>query len=88
MRKVEIPMTTRDEIAGWLARGQEEGATHMIVVCDTFDYDDYPVFVSTEEDVEKRVEYYRGASMQRVMEVYDLRKPLGPQLMEERAYNL
>lgn len=39
------------DIKGWIARAQAGGATHMIVVCDTYDHDDFPVFVSADEDV-------------------------------------
>jgi hypothetical protein len=35
---------TKQDIIGWLDRGKAQGATHVIVVCDTFDWDDYPVF--------------------------------------------
>lgn len=31
--------TTQQEISEWFDRGVKEGATHMIVVCDTFDYE-------------------------------------------------
>ena len=37
--------TTRNEIRGWLKRGQRQKATHVIVVCDTFDHEDYPVYI-------------------------------------------
>lgn len=42
---------TRNDIAGWLREARAQGATHMIVVCDTFDWDDFPVFVMPDEDV-------------------------------------
>lgn len=61
------------DISVWFDEGVEKGATHMIVVCDKFDYEDYPCFVMPNEDVRAKEEYYNKASMQRVMEVYDLR---------------
>lgn len=42
---------TRDDILRWLERAESEGATHMIVACDTYDHSDYPVSVSPDEDV-------------------------------------
>lgn len=33
----------------WLAQGKRLKATHLIVVCDTYDYEDYPVFVRKVE---------------------------------------
>lgn len=78
--------TTMDQIKTWLERGVNEGATHMIVVCDTFDYNDYPVFVSAEESVaEKATEHCKN--MQKVIEVYDLSMDFGRQLAEHRAFH-
>ena len=37
--------TTKQVIRRWLKEAKAKGATHMIVVCDTFDHEDYPVFV-------------------------------------------
>lgn len=38
-------MTTQDDIREWFLAGTELAATHLIVVCDTFDHEDYPVYV-------------------------------------------
>ncbi len=73
-------------IARWIQRAREDGATHMIVVCDTFDYDDYPVNVMPDEDVHERVEYFRNASMQKVMEVYWLEGDLDDHLAKRRSW--
>ena len=50
---MELMPATRDEILAWFDRGAALGATHMIVVCDTFSYEDYPVFVMPGEDVHR-----------------------------------
>jgi len=78
-------MITREEIREWLKEGIEKGASHVIVVCDTFSYEYYPVFVYPTEDVAEIVKHYRAASMQRVEEIYDLSLPLESQLNEIRA---
>jgi len=60
----------------------------MIVVCDTFDYDDYPVYVAPGEDAREIVDKkYRGQNMQSMMEVYDLRKDRETQIDQDRVYN-
>jgi hypothetical protein len=66
--------TTKQDLHRWFKEGVEQKATHMIVVCDTFDYEDYPVYVAKGEDVKAREQEYRGKDMQKVMEVYDLSK--------------
>lgn len=78
--------TTRDDLRRWFDEGVEQGATHMIVACDTFDYEDYPVYVQRGDDPRHRARNL--GSMQTVMEVYKL----DPQRKEEqlrahRVYN-
>jgi hypothetical protein len=66
--------TTQSDVTRWLSDGVAKGAAHMIVVCDTFSYEDYPVYVMPNETLgDMRSKY--SVSMQRVMEVYDLMRP-------------
>ena len=78
---------SKGTIRKWLGEGKERGATHVIVMCDTFDHDDYPVFVKTGEDVRARVEQCRYEPMQTLMEVYDLSMDLDTQMSQLRAMN-
>ena len=49
------------------------GATYLIVVCDEFDYTNYPVYVMPDEDVDKiRKLYQYEKEMQCVREVIEL----------------
>lgn len=79
--------TTREEIRNWIKRGKKEKATHMLVVVDTFDYEDYPVFVKVGENVYTKEHEYNQSPMQRVMEVYNLSKDIEPQLAQDRSFN-
>lgn len=79
--------TTKKDIREWLERGKKDGATHLIIVVDTFDYDDYPVFVKAGEDVRAKEIEYNGKEMQRVMEVYSLKRDIDEQLNEHRSFN-
>lgn len=65
-------MTSRAEIKEWFEEAEQEGATHMIVVCDTFDYEDYPVFVMEGEDPREAADKYDNKNMQKIMEVYSI----------------
>lgn len=56
----------------WIKEGKEKGATHLISVCDTFDYDDYPVYVIPGENLDEKKKKYDGSNMQRINEVIDL----------------
>ncbi len=79
---------SKDEIREWFLRGVKAGARYMLVVCDTFDHDDYPSFVKPGVDVKAVVAGRNGHEMQRVMEVYDLTKDMDAQLAEFRAWNV
>ena len=81
-------MTSKEEIRGYLKRGMEQGATHVLVVCDTFDYDDYPVFVLPNENINDKLEEYHHKNMQKVMEVYNLKLSFEEQLSQARAWNV
>ncbi len=59
----------------------------MIIVCDTFDYEDYPVYVTSEQDVRKVKEGFDGKNMQKVMEVYKLSMDIEEQLAQTRSFN-
>ncbi len=77
---------SRLDIEGWFDQGVAKGARHMLVICDTFDYDDYPVFTTTDDQCLDR--YKNPGEMQRVMEVYDLSADKTEQMNERRAMRL
>lgn len=79
--------TTRDDIRKWLEHGKTKGATHMVVVCDTYDYDDYPVYVERGQNAKDVVQAYSEQQMTRVMEVYSYALDLEQQLAEHRSWN-
>lgn len=76
-------MTTRDEISAWFDRGISQGSKYMLVICDTFDWDDYPSF-HTDEQSARSVMSSPG-SMQKFMEAYDLTGDKEAQLRTRRA---
>ena len=69
------------DIAGWFQDGLEQHAAYMIIVCDTFDHEDYPHYVTKAEasNFWSHYYYYDDKNMQRIMEVYDLQKPWSQQ---------
>lgn len=77
-------MITQSEIRNWLHHS-DVCDTHMLVICDTFSHEDYPVYTA---DVQASIKRYNNASMQRVMEVYDLRQDFETQLAEKRTWNI
>lgn len=79
---------SRQDISRWLDDlYATDEYTHMIVVCDTFDYEDYPVYVPVGRDVREVVEEKTGKNMQRLMEVYSRNHSREEQLGVRRAFN-
>jgi hypothetical protein len=79
--------TTQDDIRGWLQRGKDKGATHVLVVCDTFDWSDYPVFVMPGENLREKADKNNGPNMTKLMEVYKLDMDWNEQLNQVRSFN-
>lgn len=77
--------TTTDIIKEWL-NDAPEGATHMIVVTDPWDWEDYPVYVMPKENVHKKEIEIKERSEQ-VTEVYKLSMDHEKQPEEYRAFN-
>ena len=80
-------MTTRQEIRDWFDQGVAEGKDYLIVVCDTFDYEDYPVYATAEHYPETIKRYVPASNMQQVMEIYDLNMDQDEQMKERRAWH-
>lgn len=66
--------TTLSDLKRWFKAGKLLDATHMLVVCDGFDNEDYPVYVKPGENVRERIASFKVENMQRVLEVYSYGK--------------
>jgi len=73
---------TRDVIKRWLTEGKERGATHVIVVSDTFDYTYHPNYVMPGEDPRQKAKEVGS-----VKEVYSLSRDIESQLVEDKAFH-
>lgn len=71
--------TSLKQIAEWFEHGRQDSAMHMIIVCDTFNYDDYPVYVRSWQDFWTEYAKYDNKDMQKVMEVYSYAIPWSKQ---------
>jgi hypothetical protein len=75
-------------IRDWFIEAKEAGATNLIIVCDTFDWEDYPVQVMPGEDIEEVMKGYNyDKNMQRIMEVYCMKRSMKNQIAEYRAWH-
>lgn len=78
---------SKSDIADWFRAGVDQGASHMLVVVDTFDFEDYPVYVISGVDPAQACEIYNAKDMERVLEVYDLSMDMHVQLGQDCCYN-
>ena len=80
---------SKEEIKRLLMNGNTKEYSHMIVFCDTFDYEDFIVYVKYDEDVEQIIKEKRKlGNMIKVMEIYNYNLDLEMQLNEYRANHI
>jgi hypothetical protein len=68
-------------IKGWFEEAEKEGASHMVVLMDSFDYEDYPLFVMPGENPRDKAFDDKG----RIMECYKISLGWESQSKEHRA---
>ena len=55
----------------WMPEAERRGATHLLDVCDGWDYEHYPVYVMPEDDLKEKVAHY-NEDMQSVYGTYEV----------------
>jgi hypothetical protein len=76
-----------ESIKEWLLEGKADGATHVVIMRDTFDGSTSPINVMPGEDV-RGIAVDNEDEMEKVVEVYNLTLNIDDQLQEYRAMNL
>jgi len=79
---------TRKDIEDWLEEAKDKKATHLIIAVDTFDYDNYPIFIYSKKECQEKINEINGKNMQRIDEVYKMNKNIDKQLKERRVWNV
>lgn len=60
---------SKEDVDRWIETAKKDKKEFILSVCDTFDWDDYPVYCKDEEELEKERKKHNGVNMQRVNEV-------------------
>lgn len=76
---------TRKDIEEWIVEAQQKGASHLIVMHDTFDHENYPVLVMPHESAREVAQRASAHSMQKIEECYSMARDIPSQLAEHRA---
>lgn len=79
---------SKEQIREWVERGVAMNATHVIIVYDRWDYEDYPAYVYQDQSVLHEISMRDEKDMLRVIEVYNLLMDIESQLNEFRAWNV
>ena len=81
--------TPLSDISRWFDQGLAKGKAYLIIACDTFDYEEYPVY--TPSDLVEFWEIYNRCNNDinyvEVLEVYNLSLAKAPQIQANRAMN-
>ena len=79
---------SKQDVESWVNEGKRtKGCTHVLIVCDTYDWEDYSVLVLEGQDVHKITAENNGHNMTKLMEVYSMKMDIKKQLGEHRAFN-
>jgi hypothetical protein len=78
---------TKEQISKWFDFAKQSGFAYMIIVCDMFEYTDYPVYVYAGNNLRERANRVIATDMQVIMECYDLSMDKEAQFAERRAQN-
>jgi hypothetical protein len=83
------PLLTKQQIIDGFDSGVTAGATHMLIVWDTWDFDDsydFIVYSYPGEDVNDLIKYYNAPGFYRVSAVFAIHLDLNQQLSDKRWY--
>ena len=76
---------TRQDIEEWFREGVRAGQTHLIVMCDMFAHEDFPVYVAPGNSPRDVAKEHTKATAQRPTEVYNLKMDMEEQFNSKRA---
>lgn len=62
-------MATRDDVNRWIRTANANGYEYIISVCDTFSYDDYPVYCKDKAELAIKKSKYDNVNMQKINEI-------------------
>ncbi len=77
---------TRNDIESWFKYGKAEGLEYLIVMCDSYDYDNYPKYCSRNQ-LQGTIDAY-PKDMQYIEEIYDLNMDMTAQVAQYRCFSL
>ena len=68
----KIMAATRADVDRWIAYAIEKKLQFIISVCDTWDWDDFPVYCKDKNDLIMQYDNYDGPNMQKINEIIQI----------------
>lgn len=72
----------------WLERAKNNGSTFLIVACDMFEREDYPIYCSSKNEALLKITELRAEDLSGIHEVYDLNLDIEEQLSKKRVWSI
>ena len=63
---------SREDVDRWIEGARKMKKTFIISVCDTFDWDDYPVYCENHEELLKRIPEFHNTNLQKINEIIQI----------------
>ena len=60
---------SRKDVDNWINTAKTKECKYIISVCDTFDYEDYPVYIQDMNELILSIDKYAGVNMQKINEI-------------------
>ena len=65
---------TLDDIQEWVASAKKKEVQYLVVVTDTYEWEDYPVYCKDLKELSKALNEYDLKNLQKITEIYDVTK--------------
>jgi len=64
---------SRKDVDRWIKFAKEDKYEFIISVCDTWDWDDYPVYCKDKNELIKKYDDYNGVNMNKINEIIQIK---------------
>ena len=89
MKKKQLTASEyRQKVSDWIRDGKRRGATHVIIAYDTARNNPFPVYVSTDTNIQQKIKSFNDNVFVQAIEVYNMNLDVNTQLLQARTWNI
>jgi hypothetical protein len=86
-RRELTPSEYNQKVRSWLQDAKRRGSTHVIVAFDVQKRNPFPVYVSSDQNVQQKIKGFNDNQFCNAVEVYNLKLDIDTQIQQGRAWN-